>query len=124
MKTRFIGMLALASIGFTSMSAQAAYCTGLTTQMSINQCLNKQLQASDRQLGKVYNGYMKTLSKSQQTNLRAAQRLWVQFKEKDCQYVASHYQGGSMQPAVLAQCLIDRAETREQELRDMQLMFD
>ncbi|WP_322853028.1 lysozyme inhibitor LprI family protein [Acinetobacter baumannii] len=52
--------------------------------------------------------------------LKEAQRAWIQYKEKDCQFQSSPVLKGSLYPFVHNACLVEKTENRIKELQDMQ----
>lgn len=67
-----------------------------------------ELAGANRNLDNTYHFIMKRLSPEHQTSLRAAQRLWIQFRDLDCAVTEGDLQG----------CLIQRTDEREKQLRD------
>lgn len=117
LKSFAIGLgLGLASFG-TSHAANPCY--NATTQADLNACYAKEFRQADAQLQRVYDNYKRSLSPADQRALTASQRLWVQFKEQDCKFVASPHVGGSVYGMIHAQCLLERTENRIVELQNM-----
>ena len=94
-------------------------CANLKSQSEINQCASKRVSVLDGQIGGIYQKYLQELTSSEQAQLKISQRLWVQFKEKDCAFEASPVKNGSMYSYTLAACLAERTEKRMNELENM-----
>jgi uncharacterized protein YecT (DUF1311 family) len=111
-------ILTLSYVSFSS-QAQINNCDNLSTQTEINKCSSLNLENRNKEIGNLYNKYLLELNAEQKTSLKESQRLWVQFKERDCAFEASSLKGGSMYSYSLSTCLIDRTEKRISELKNM-----
>ena len=94
-------------------------CKTYTNQTDLNKCASRVLSESDAKLGKIYSNYQAELSPDEKNRLRESQKLWVQFKEKDCSFEASPVSKGSMYDYVLSSCLVNRTDKRITELENM-----
>ncbi|ENV36831.1 hypothetical protein F959_01638 [Acinetobacter venetianus RAG-1 = CIP 110063] len=112
-------MAGILLVGSTLSYANMDKCIKLNSQTELNKCATQSLSIVEGQIGRVYQKYLKELNDREQNQLRESQRLWVQFKEKDCAFEASPVKGGSMHSYVLSACLIDRTEKRITELENM-----
>ena len=63
-------------------------------------------------LNTAYGAYMQRLEAPRDAGLREAQRAWMALRDADCDFAASAYEGGSMQPLVSAGCHRDYAARR------------
>ncbi len=59
-------------------------CAKATTEIEKSICNNKELSAIDGQLGKVYSKLRKLLPKSEATNLKKEQRIWLKMRDSTC----------------------------------------
>lgn len=92
------------------MNAKDAPCqTGSNAELT--RCFIIEAQAADRELNIVYNKIRPVLSSADQSKLRAAQQLWLQFKDANCAAERGLYDGGSAAPMVYEACL--GADTRQ-----------
>ena len=73
-----------------------------------------ELAFSNKKLNSTYQLLLKRLSTENQTNLRAAQRAWIKFRDLDCKWAFA---------AEINDCLIDRTESRIEQLNET-LFFD
>lgn len=71
------------------------------------------MDLADEHLNQTYQALMKRLSVADQKALRAAQRAWIDFRDRDCAF------GWAEQ----LDCLIARTDEREQQLRES-IYFD
>lgn len=72
---------------------------------------------ADKELNKVYAELVATLSETHKEKLVKAQREWIRFRDLDCDFAMSEYEGGSMQPLVHLSCMTEKTETRIAELK-------
>ncbi|WP_239374531.1 lysozyme inhibitor LprI family protein [Snodgrassella gandavensis] len=99
----------------------AANCVNPENSDETLACLNKQTQTAKIQLA---NAIYKTLDRFEgedKKNFIAAQRLWVQYKEADCNFISS-FVGKADRILVKAykqQCANERAIQRAIELNSM-----
>lgn len=115
---RLILILILFGASFQSQAGIDA-CTNLSNQSEANRCAVMALNSYDKKISNIYNDYLKKLNSSERESLKDSQRLWVQFKEKDCKFESSPVSKGSMYQYVFSACLIDRTEKRMTELEKM-----
>ncbi|WP_289352960.1 lysozyme inhibitor LprI family protein [Acinetobacter baumannii] len=95
-------------------------CSNLPNQTALNSCSSNALNSANQKINTVYANYMKELSPTEKLQLKEAQRAWIQYKEKDCQFQSSPVLKGSLYPFVHNACLVEKTETRIKELQDMQ----
>lgn len=115
-----LGLIGISSLVF----ADDAICPNAMKQNDINQCVHGEMLKADKALNTTYSQFLKTLNAQDQQKLKESQRLWIQFKEKDCAFNASFYEGGSMQPMVLDICLMNKAQQRTKELKQLMNELD
>jgi uncharacterized protein YecT (DUF1311 family) len=99
--------------------AQAATCDDPQTQMEINRCASSELDAETASINSVYNRYRASLEPAQKEQLKEVQLAWIKYKDLACKFEASGLEGGSMQPYVLAQCLIEQTKTRRKQFESL-----
>lgn len=89
-------------------------------QTTMNIDSYEEFQKVDKELNIVYQKVVKATDDAKQlSKLKAAQNNWIKFRDSDCNFVASVYEGGSMQPLVANKCMIDRTKSRIKELKEM-----
>ena len=94
-------------------------CKNPQTQLDMNLCEGQRAQAADRQLNQVYQQVRaKYRGTSQADKLVDAQLAWIAFRDRECQFAAARFEGGSMAPMVKSGCLARLTVTRTQELRN------
>lgn len=105
----------MSSVGFAQAGDQgdpSAECNGGTYPMV--ECLGKQAAYWDKKLNAAYAELLKNLEPKQREQLRAAQRLWVQYRDANCLYY--RLGGGSIALVDAADCWSSMTKARAQEL--------
>lgn len=87
------------------------------TQLDLNRCVYKLFQDADAELNAVYKSLAAMLGAKEQPLLAAAQRAWIDFRYKQCEFEDSRYEGGTMRPLVRAGCLESITRARIKDLR-------
>lgn len=88
------------------------------TQLKLNQCAQRQFEARDAELNRVYKATMQSLSAQQQERLREQQRAWLKSRDPDCRaQVEAEAAGGSILPMLYSLCLAEATARRTQQLR-------
>lgn len=89
------------------------------TQGEMNADAEKAYNKADKELNAVYKKLMSKLSDSEKSTVKTQQRNWIKIKESDCKKEADEYEGGSMAPMILYNCLEEKTIQRTKELRAM-----
>lgn len=82
------------------------------TNSGMIRCTVEEYDVWDARLNTAYSAYMQRLDAPRDAGLREAQRAWMALRDADCDFAASAYEGGSMQPLVNAGCRMDYAARR------------
>ncbi|HVG31305.1 MAG TPA: lysozyme inhibitor LprI family protein [Pyrinomonadaceae bacterium] len=96
---------------------EADPCPEAHTQLDMNQCADAQYRKADAELNRAYQQLVRA-SGGSDAKLKAAQLAWLKFRDAECDYEASAYEGGSMMPMVYSFCLRDATAARARQLRD------
>jgi uncharacterized protein YecT (DUF1311 family) len=93
-------------------------CEGAQTQYDMNVCTLKKFEAADALLNKVYNRLVSKLAgdEGQRAKLKAAETSWLKYRDANCDYEASAYEGGSIKPTIANTCLERMTKARAAEL--------
>ena len=116
LRIAFIGTAALIGAAVAAYAGDAgdpnASCDGGTYQMA--ECLSAQTAQWDKKMNAAYQALMKTLEPKQREQLRAAQRLWIQYRDANCLY----YRLGEGSIAVVdaGSCMLRLTKERTLEL--------
>jgi uncharacterized protein YecT (DUF1311 family) len=115
-------LLHLASLGIglflpgLPLLAQQTNCTNPQTQTEMNICAGISLQKSNRQLNQVYQTLLPKLSNTEKRLLSAVQMRWMQFRDNECTFASSRYEGGSIQPLIISTCKDNLTRQRTSDL--------
>lgn len=97
-------------------AAPAADCGDEQTQTDMNLCAARDYADVDRQLNEVYREYRKRLSDDQKRQLKDAQRAWIEFRDRSCDFESSGVEGGSVHPLIRNSCLAGMTRARIEQL--------
>ena len=88
-----------------SISATAiAQCQISKNQTDLNECMAAELAREDEKLNGAFREYTLSLSADQVRRFEESHRAWRRFMELSCDFESSGVTGGSLQPAILANC--------------------
>jgi uncharacterized protein YecT (DUF1311 family) len=90
----------------------AQSCDGSTAEMV--ECLKAKTAQWDKRLGVAYQQALKDASPPQREQLRAAERLWIQYRDANCLYYGMGE--GSIARLDAGECMRSMTETRAREL--------
>ncbi len=101
-------------------------CDEPMSQMEMNYCSAWAAKLSDRQLNQVYQQvqveYRRYSDASYQAlrlnKLTEAQLAWIKYRDTNCEWQTSKYDGGSIQPLINHGCVERMTKQRTQELLD------
>ena len=93
-------------------SASAQSCDGSTPEMV--DCLNAKTAEWDKRMTVAYQQAMKDAPPKQREQLRAAQRLWIQYRDANCLYYDMGE--GTIARVDAAECMRSMTEARAREL--------
>ena len=90
-------------------------CDGSTYQMV--ECLKAQTAQWDKRMTTAYQQAMKDAGDKQREQLRAAQRLWIQYRDANCLYYGMGE--GSIAHIDAGECMRKMTEARARELEGL-----
>jgi uncharacterized protein YecT (DUF1311 family) len=104
-------------------------CENASTTVEMNYCGEQEYLKADAELNRVYKAILDGIDSQAADSgtdagawkdaLKAAQRAWVDFKEKDCGDLIGYEWGGGTGAGPAAYgCLIQKTKMRVQELKD------
>ena len=82
-------------------------------------CIATALKKSDSDLNYLYQRIQTVVSGEELVKLKASQRLWVKFRDVNCDAEHELYDGGTAAPAVKLACLEAMTRHRTEELKVM-----
>lgn len=92
-------------------------CPDAHTQLAMNVCADAQYKKADAELNRAYQQLVRA-SGGSDAKLKSAQLAWLKFRDAECDYEASMYEGGSIMPMIYSFCLRDVTAARTKQLRD------
>ncbi|MGI8934387.1 MAG: lysozyme inhibitor LprI family protein [Phormidesmis sp.] len=92
-------------------------CDNPQTQQAMNRCAQASYTQADAELNRVYQAVKAEQPSSGKRALGKAEVAWLAFRDLDCEFERSQFDGGSMAPMIYSGCLSDRTQTRTAELR-------
>ncbi|MEH2047691.1 lysozyme inhibitor LprI family protein [Nostoc sp.] len=97
---------------------QKLNCNNPQTQAAINECTKLSYQNADKKLNQVYQQLISTLERPRKQKLIAAQQAWLKFRDTNCEFERSKYEGGSIASSIYFGCLENTTKLRTQELQE------
>src|SRR4051812_11628918 len=85
------------------------------TQAEMTAQAGARLTAADQRLNDAYRRLTARATANGRVRLQAAERLWMQYRDANCEAV-SGARGGSMRPMLVADCQTRMTEARTKEL--------
>jgi len=96
-------------------------CGDQPNTMATVDCVDAKAKVWDQRLNAAYQGLTQRIDPGQRDPLKAAQRLWIQYRDANCRFYGS--QEGSIRQIQAAKCL--RAMTQERALElEKAMKFD
>jgi uncharacterized protein YecT (DUF1311 family) len=98
-----------------------APCGDKSNTLAIVACVEAKAKAWDQRLNAAYTTLQQRISEGQREPLRAAQRLWVQYRDANCRFYDA--QDGTIRQIQAAECLRAMTQDRAIEL-EKAMKFD
>ena len=125
----FFAVLAIAATADVVAQPRRIDCENPATNIEIGACLDRELKAADAELNRVYKAAMAAIERSDHLTpelrgewkaaLRAAQRLWISYRDADCRTpIEYEWWGGSGVGMAILSCLLEKTKVRVSELRE------
>jgi uncharacterized protein YecT (DUF1311 family) len=108
-------MVVLAPAAYARDPGEPASCDGVSTPEIVG-CVNSKTAQWDKRMNAAYQKTMKEGEPRRQEQLRAAQRLWIQFRDANCLYFDMGE--GTIARIDAAECMRNMTEARAHELED------
>jgi uncharacterized protein YecT (DUF1311 family) len=109
-------MCALASVALAGDQGDPAQsCDGNTYEMV--ECLKAQTAQWDKRMGAAYQQAMQDATPQRHNQLRAAQRLWIQYRDASCLYYGLGE--GTIARIDAGECMRSMTEARARELEGL-----
>ena len=108
MKKPFLFTL-IATLAFSSFSFAQS-------QKELNDTAAREYKNADADLNSTYKRLLGILSQSDKNLLIAAEKDWLKYRDSHCKFEGKQYQGGSMQPMIINNCLAETTRQRTAQL--------
>ena len=107
-------------------------CRKATTQMELNECMDRRFHAAESELQALYNRFLDQKEKEQRVasgtekthaaeslaDLKAAQQAWITYRDLQCRAESGLNAGGSIRPMMFSACLESLTRDRIKQLHD------
>lgn len=87
------------------------------TQAEMTAAAASDYKKADAELNRVYKELQSVLDKNEKKLLVKAQRNWITFRDTHCEFEASEFEGGSMQPMMRLACFTECTNNRIENLK-------
>lgn len=120
---RFWPLFAAAvTLAATTAAGSADECAGAKTQLQLTECYDGIYRRADAELNAVYHHLAGNLAAEERTKeyaalLEAAERAWITFRDKECEFETAVTRGGTIHPMEFAICLARLTRARSSELK-------
>ena len=101
------------------MNANNSPCKDVVVTMDAANCFAAAYKKSDTALNAEYRRVQTVVNGAELEKLKAAQRLWIEFRDANCDAEYELYGGGSAGPVVKLACLEAVTRHRVEELKEM-----
>ena len=101
-------------------------CSSAANTLEINSCLDRELKANNTRLNETYQELLKTLRSMEEFNkmpkgllvdsLRAAQRAWITYRDRNCDFQSRLMYGGTAAGSDYLSCKARMTKERLDEL--------
>lgn len=99
------------------LSASGKDCEEAVSTAEMHTCANALYKAADVELNRVYRQLVSQLSDKRREKLKAAQKAWIGFRDKNATFVASVVEDGTMYPILEVMELTATTKQRTEQLR-------
>lgn len=99
------------------LSASERDCKDALSTAEMRACANELYKAADGELNRVYRQLASQLSDQRRARLKAAQKAWIAFRDKNAAFVASVVEDGTMYPIVEVMELTATTKQRTEQLK-------
>jgi uncharacterized protein YecT (DUF1311 family) len=99
------------------MNAPDGPCRDAVVTSDLASCMAKPLKSADAKLNTTYLRIETALTEEEVKSLAKAERLWVQYRDANCNAEYSLYGSGTSGPSTRLACLEAETRTKEASLR-------
>ncbi|HEY7631687.1 MAG TPA: lysozyme inhibitor LprI family protein [Thermoleophilaceae bacterium] len=89
----------------------------------MDQCVGNERKRLKPLLAAAYNKLLKDPDSNahRKHQIALSEKAWVTYSKRDCAYAGSAAEGGTLQPIIEGECLVDRTRTRIKDLKEFAL---
>jgi uncharacterized protein YecT (DUF1311 family) len=98
------------------MNSADAPCRNVSVTVAMENCFDQAYKAADSKLNQKYSQISKVLQPDDLQRLKAAQRLWIQFRNATCTAESHLYNGGTASAPAYSACLEEVTRLRTADL--------
>ncbi len=98
------------------MNSADAPCRNVSITVAMENCFDQAYKAADSKLNQKYSQISKVLQPDDLQQLRAAQLLWIQFRDATCAAESHLYNGGTASAPAYSACLEEVTRLRTADL--------
>lgn len=94
-------------------------CKDPQTQTDMNICSDLAYQKADEELNVTYKKALKILEGSDAAQIekfKEIQRSWIKYRDLNCDYAVSNYEGGTIAPLIYATCMTELTQERTKQI--------
>lgn len=103
-----------------SYSEEYEQCTERgSSESELRICTDAEFERQDGLLNAAYREAINTLTGKERQKLLESQRLWIRMRDATCEVMALQYEGGTIQPRIALQCLVNQTIRRTRDLKEM-----
>lgn len=118
--TRYVLSAAVAALAFVYPAFAAAQnCKNPDTQIAMNVCASRDYDREDKRLNDSYRDLVAKLEPAKREKLREVQRVWLSYRDLNCDFQSVDYQGGTIHSLVQSTCLAEMTKQRTKDLKAM-----
>lgn len=122
---RSLGITAFAALAIVSLTRDAraqtpADCTRAESGAEVRVCAREALRAAEQERAAAFDTLLAEIADGRAERvqpLRKAEEAWAAYRDAHCRFVASRFEGGSLQSLLAADCRIALTRARIEDLR-------
>lgn len=117
MLKKIIGLTMAGAFLLAASAIAAENCKDPQSQLAMNACAGKEYEREDARLNKTYKELTAKLEKDRREKLKEIQLAWIKYRDLQCDFDSSAYEGGTMYSLVRSSCLSQMTKQRNKDLK-------
>ena len=94
-------------------------CEGVQNQLNMNLCAAQKYKAADAELNKIWKELKPEAGWPKDADVLVAQRIWIKYRDAHCDCLGNMFEGGSIAPMIMSNCLRKLTEERTAHLKSI-----